>query len=241
MTFLINELFGTMMLVLLGDGVCCNVNLDGSGQKGGSTVHVAIGWGLAVLLPAFTFGAATGAHFNPSVTLAMAVNGSLAWELVPMYIIGQMIGGFLGAVILIGLYHDQLALTAGNAGTANVTRGCFCTGPSMKNYLLNAFSEFVCAFCLVFFICGIGQTNADSSSLNYMFVFCIIMSVGMSFGGLTGYSMNAARDFSPRLAWYLLAPGDNKDAQWDYSWIPSLMPILGGICAVLVYGALPLV
>jgi len=240
MSYLINELVGTMMLVLLGDGVCCNVSLDGSGQKGGSSVHIAIGWGLAVFLPAFTFGAATGAHFNPSVTLAMAVTGALAWELVPMYIIGQMLGGFLGAVLLIGLYHDQLALTAKNAGTANATRGCFCTGPSMKNHILNAFSEFMCTFVLVFFICGIGTTNAEASSLNYVFVFCIIMAIGMSFGGLTGYSMNAARDLSPRIAWYLLAPGGNKDAEWSYAWIPSVMPILGGICAALVFGVLPL-
>ena len=87
--------------------------------------------------------------------LALAVTEALAWELVPMYIIGQMIGGFLGAVLLIGLYHDQLALTAKNAGTANATRGCFCTGPSMKNHILNAFSEFMCTFILVFFIGGI--------------------------------------------------------------------------------------
>ena len=240
MSYLINEMVGTMMLVLLGDGVCCNVMLDGSGQKGGNSVHIGIGWGLAVLLPAFTFGAATGAHFNPSVTLAMAVSGALAWNLVPMYIIGQMIGGFLGAVILIGLYYDQLSLTAKNAGTANATRGCFCTGPSMKNYLLNAFSEFVCTFCLIFFIFGIGTTNAEMSSLNYVFVFCIIMSIGMSFGGLTGYSMNAARDFSPRLAWYLLAPGEAKDPEWSYSWIPAIIPILGGISAALVFSFLPL-
>ena len=157
-----------------------------------------------------------------------------------MYIIGQMLGGFLGAVLLIILYHDQLALTAKNAGTANATRGCFCTGPSMKNTVFNALSEFICTFCLLFFICGIGQTNAGNSSLNYIFVFCIIMAIGMSFGGLTGYSMNAARDFSPRLAWYLLAPGENKDADWGYSWIPSIMPIIGGSCAALLFSVLPL-
>lgn len=229
-----------MLLVLLGDGVCCNVSLDGSGQKGGNSVHIGIGWGLAVFLPAFTFGAATGAHFNPSVTLAMAVNGSLAWSLVPMYIIGQMAGGFLGAVILIAMYHDQLDLTARNAGTANATRGCFCTGPAMRNSVRNALSEFVCSFCLVFFICGIGQTNAEDTSLNYLFVFCIIMAIGMSFGGLTGYAMNAARDLSPRIAWYLFAPGENKDADWSYAWIPCIMPVVGGICAALVYNWLPL-
>jgi homoserine O-acetyltransferase len=96
MSYLINELFGTMLLVLLGDGVCMNLNLNKSGQKGGTSTHGGIGWGLAVMVPAFIFGKATGAHFNPSVTIALAVQGSLSWGLVPFYVIGQMIGGFLG-------------------------------------------------------------------------------------------------------------------------------------------------
>lgn len=238
MSYFVNELFGTMLLVLLGDGVCCSCNLDGSGQKGGNSVHITIGWGLAVLLPAFCFGAATGAHFNPSVTIAMAVNGSLSWSLVPAYIIGQMLGGFLGGAILCLLYRDQLVLNAKNNGV-DASRGCFCTAPSIRNYGLNALSEFVCTFVLVFTICGIGNTPAAESGLNYIFVFTIIMAVGMSFGGLTGYAMNAARDFAPRCAWACFAPGKDKNPDWAYSWIPALVPIVGGVCAVLVFNALP--
>lgn len=236
MTYFINELVGTFILVLLGDGVCCNISLEGSGQKGGNTTHCAIGWGLAVLVPAFIFGASTGAHFNPSVTIAMAVNGSLSWSLVPLYIAGQLIGGFLGAALLIVMYHDQLAATKDNA----TKRGCFCTAPSMRNTALNALSEIVCTFVLVFAILGIGTTVAGDYALNYIFVFGIITAIGMSFGGLTGYSMNAARDTAPRLAFALLCPGENKDADWGYAWIPSICPIIGGIIAVLLYNALPM-
>lgn len=235
MSYLINELFGTMLLVLLGDGVCMNLNLNKSGQKGGTSTHGGIGWGLAVMVPAFIFGKATGAHFNPSVTIALAVQGSLSWGLVPFYVIGQMIGGFLGAAILTIMYHDHLAATPEN----DVKRGCYCTAPSIRNTGLNFLSEFVDTFVLMFAICGIGQTVAGDSGLNYVFVFGIITAIGMSFGGVTGYAMNAARDFSPRLAFALFCPGDNKDADWGYSWIPVVAPICGSVVAALVYGVMP--
>ena len=233
MTIFINELIGTALLVLLGDGVCCNINLNKSGMKGGNTVHVAIGWGLAVLLPAFVFGASTGAHFNPSVTIALAVAGKVAWDVVPMYLAGQMVGGFIGAIVLIILFHEQLVATP----DANVKRGCFCTG-SQCSTPFAALSEFVCGFCLLFFICGIPAITGKTG-LNYIFVWGIIMSVGLSFGGLTGYAMNAARDTSPRLAYALFCPGE-RDAQWGYAWIPAIMPILGGICGALLAGNLAL-
>lgn len=227
----VNELIGTFLLVLLGDGVCCNISLNKSGMKGGNTVHIAIGWGLAVLLPAFVFGASTGAHFNPSVTIALAAAGKMGWDLVPAYIAGQMIGGFLGAAFLIVLYHNQLAATP----DAAVKRGCFCTGGG-ESTALNMLSEFTCGFCLLFFICGI---PAVSNGVNFIFVWGIIMSIGFSFGGLTGYAMNAARDTAPRLAYALFCPGE-RDAQWGYAWIPALCPIVGGVCGALVASNLTL-
>lgn len=237
MSYLVNELFGTFLLVLLGDGINCNVSLSKSGQKGGGTVQTGIGWGFAVMVPAFIFGSATGAHFNPTVTIAMAVNGSLSWGLVPYYIIGQMLGGFIGAAFLCLLYHDHLKAEKNNT----VTRGCFCTGPSIRNYGLNALAEITASFMLVFGILGINKVLDISVGLNYFFVYSIIVVIGMAFGGLTGYSMNAARDFSPRLAWACFCPSDGtkKDADWGYAWIPSLMPIVGGLIAVFFYNVLP--
>ena len=163
-------MIGTFLLVLLGDGVCCNVKLDGSGMKGGDTTHIALGWGLAVLIPAFIFGTSTGAHLNPTVTLAMAANGTLDWALVPQYIVGQMLGGFLGAAFLIVLFHDQLKRTEDSV----LKRGCFCTAPGIRNYWRNALSEITCSFVLVFAILGIGSTTAGVSAVNYLFVYAII-------------------------------------------------------------------
>ena len=114
MSILICELVGTALLVLLGDGVCMNINLNKSGQKGGGACLCGIGWGLAVMVPAFIFGKATGAHFNPAVTIALAVNGSVGWGTVPFYLIGEMVGGFVGASILTLMYHDLLAATTEN-------------------------------------------------------------------------------------------------------------------------------
>ncbi|SFK79814.1 glycerol uptake facilitator protein [Lachnospiraceae bacterium KH1T2] len=236
MKYFLAEFIGTAILVVLGDGVCCNVSLNKSGMKGGNSVHITIGWALAVLLPAFCFGASSGAHFNPSVTIALAVGGMLDWSLVPTYIIGQLLGGVLGAVILIILYHDQLVATDDPA----VKRGCFCTGPSSPNTVLNFLSECTCGFLLVFTILGINQVAggaAGTQGLNYFFVMALIMSIGMSLGGLTGYAMNAARDTAPRLAYALFCPG-KKDADWGYAWIPALAPIVGACLAALLYNAL---
>ena len=235
MNILICELVGTMLLVLLGDGACMNINLNKSGQKGGGACLCGLAWGFAVMVPAFIFGKATGAHFNPAVTIALLVNGSISAGSVLFYIIGEMLGGFLGACILTIMYHDHLAATPEN----DVKRGCYCTAPSIRNTPLNFFSEFVDSFVLMFAILGIGQTVAGDSGLNFVFVWAIITSIGMSFGGVTGYAMNAARDLSPRIAFALFCPGDNKDPDWGYSWIPVVAPICGTVVAALVYGAMP--
>ena len=159
------EFIGTAMLVLLGDGVCCNVSLNKSGMKGGGTVHILIGWGMAVMVPAFSFGAMSGAHFNPAVTIGVAMRGGMSWGQVPGYIVAQMLGGFVGAAILMILYGDHIKETADDA----TVRGCFATGPSIRNTGLNFLSEFVATFVLVFTLASIpGEAGAIVASLLFM-------------------------------------------------------------------------
>jgi glycerol uptake facilitator protein len=233
MKALIAEFIGTMFLVLLGDGVCCNVSLNKSGMKGGNTVHILIGWGMAVMVPAFTFGAASGAHFNPAVTIGAAIRGGMAWSQVPGYIIAQMLGGFCGAAILMVLYADHIKATDDDA----TIRGCFATGPSIRNTGLNFLSEFVATFILVFTLASI-PGDAGASGVSWVLVYGVIVACGASFGGLTGYAMNAARDAAPRLAYQLLAPNKGaKDPDWAYGWIPVAAPICGAICASLLWMA----
>ena len=227
------EFIGTMMLVLLGDGVCCNVSLNKSGMKGGGTVHILIGWGMAVMVPAFTFGAMSGAHFNPAVTIGLAIRGGLSWGLVPGYIIAQMLGGFCGAAILMVLYGDHIKATDDDA----TIRGCFCTGPSIRNTVLNFLSEFVATFVLVFTLASI-PGDAGASGVSWVLVYGVIVACGASFGGLTGYAMNAARDSAPRFAYQVLGPNKGKkDPDWAYGWIPAVAPICGGIVASLLWMA----
>ena len=206
MTPYIAEFVGTMMLILLGDGVVANVTLNKSGMKGAGSIQITFAWGLAVLVPAFIFGAASGAHFNPALTIALAVGGSLAWSMVPGYIIAQMAGAFLGACLVFILFKEQFDATE-DAGTK---LGVFSTGPSVPNLPLNILSEAVGTFVLVFAIKGLAQVPDLADGTGKFLVFAIIVSVGMSLGGLTGYAINPARDLGPRLAHAVLPIKGNR-------------------------------
>ena len=232
----ISEFLGTMILILLGCGVCCNVNLDKSGMKGGGTVQITFAWGLAVLVPAFIFGEASGASFNPALTIALAVDGSFDWAMVPGYIVAQVAGAFVGAILVYILFKEQFDATE-DQGTK---LGVFATGPSVPNTALNFLSEAIGTFVLVFAIKGIGNVTGIATGVDKLFVFGIIVSIGMSLGGLTGYAINPARDLGPRLAHAILPIKDKGSSNFGYGLIvPIFGPIVGAIVAVLLYGAIP--
>lgn len=231
----IAEFIGTMMLILLGDGVVANVTLNKSGMKGAGSIQITLAWGMAVMVPAFIFGAASGAHFNPALTIALAVDGSLAWGMVPGYLIAQFAGAFLGACLVYIMFKDQFDATE-SAGTK---LGVFSTGPSVPNMPLNILSEAVGTFVLVFGIKGIAQIPGIAGGFDKFLVFGIIVSVGMSLGGLTGYAINPARDLGPRIAHALLPIKGKGDSNWGYAPVVIVGPLLGALAAVLLYGAIP--
>ena len=200
-------------------------------MKGSGVVHILIGWAMAVMVPAFSFGAMSGAHFNPAVTIGAAIRGGFSWGLVPGYIVAQMCGGFVGAAILILLYSDQIKATQDD----NTIRGCFCTAPAIPNVAMNFLSEFVATFVLVYTLASI-PANAGDTGVSWILVYGVILACGASFGGLTGYAMNAARDAAPRFAYQLLAPNKgHKDPNWGYGWIPVVAPICGSLVASGLY------
>lgn len=231
----IAEFIGTCLLILLGDGVVANVTLNKSGMKGAGSIQITFAWGLAVMLPAFIFGASSGAHFNPALTIALAVDGSLAWSLVPGYVIAQFAGAFLGACLVYILFKDQFDATE-SAGTK---LGVFSTGPSIPNMGRNILSEAIGTFVLTFAIKGIAQAGAVPPGVSNLLVFGIIVSIGMSLGGLTGYAINPARDLGPRLAHAVLPIKGKGDSNWGYAPVVIIGPVLGAIAAVLLYGAIP--
>ena len=231
MTAYIAEFVGTAMLILLGCGVVANVNLNKSGMKGGGSIQITIAWGLAVLVPAFIFGEASGASFNPALTIALAAEGSFPWAQVPGYIIAQFAGAFVGACLVYVLFKDQFDATE-NPGSK---LGVFATGPSVPNLPLNILSEAVGTFVLVFAIKGIGNVTGLAVGVDKLFVFGIIVSVGMSLGGLTGYAINPARDLGPRLAHALLPIKGKGSSNWGYGIVTLVGPILGALAAVGLY------
>ena len=231
----IAEFLGTMLLIILGDGVVANVTLNKSGMKGAGSIQITIAWGLAVMVPAFIFGAASGAHFNPALTLALAVDGSLAWGLVPGYILCQFAGAFVGAVIVYLMFKDQFDATE-DAGTK---LGVFSTGPAIPNLPRNIFCAPVATFVLVFAIKGLGNVGGLNGAEGNLLVFGLITSIGMSLDGLTGYALNPARDIGPRIAHAILPIKGKGSSNWGYAIVPILGPIIGGLVAVLLFGIIP--
>ena len=209
------EFLGTMMLILLGDGVVANVTLNKSGMKGAGSIQITIAWGLAVMVPAFIFGEASGASFNPALTIALAVGGMFDWALVPGYIIAQILGGIVGGILVYILFKDHFDATE-DPGTK---LGVFSTGPSIPNTGRNIVQEAIATFVLVF---------------------GIIVAIGMSLGGLTGYALNPARDLGPRIAHAILPIKGKGSSNFKYGLIvPIFGPIIGGLLAVLLYNVIP--
>ena len=231
MTAYIAEFVGTAMLILLGCGVVANVTLNKSGMKGAGSIQITIAWGLAVLVPAFIFGEASGASFNPALTIALAAEGSFPWAQVPGYIIAQFAGAFVGACLVYVLFKEQFDATP----EPGAKLGVFSTGPSVANLPLNILSEAVGTFVLVFAIKGIGNVTGLATGVDKLFVFGIIVSVGMSLGGLTGYAINPARDLGPRLAHALLPIKGKGSSNWGYGIVTLVGPILGALAAVGLY------
>lgn len=231
----IAEFLGTAILIILGDGVVANVTLEKSGMQNAGTTQICIAWGLAVLIPAFIFGTASGASFNPALTLALAVDGSFSWSMVPGYIVAQMSGAFVGAVCVYILYKDQFDATE----NPKVKLGVFSTSPAVPHWGRNLFSEAMGTFLLVFAIKGIGNVPNIAGGIDKLLVFGIIVSMGMSLGGLTGYAINPARDIGPRIAHTILPISNKGSSNWKYAIVPAVGPVIGALCAIWLYGILP--
>ncbi|MBQ1913152.1 MAG: aquaporin family protein [Bacteroidales bacterium] len=221
------EFLGTLVLVLLGDGVCAACSLNKSKAKGAGWVVITLGWGFAVMAGVLIAGGVSGAHLNPAVSLGLAIAGSFAWALVPGYIVAQMLGGFVGAVLVYIFYKDHYKATADEPDTM---LGTFCTMPAINNPWRNFLSELIATCLLVFLILAMGK-QSGVAALSPFPVTCVIMSIGMSLGATTGYAMNPARDLSPRCAHALLPIAGKRDSGWGYSWVPVLGPMAGGALA----------
>lgn len=229
------EFIGTLVLILLGDGVCCATSLNKSKAQGAGWVVVTLGWGLAVMCGVFIAGPYSGAHLNPAVTLGFALAGQFEWCAVLPYIVAQMLGGFTGAVLVYLFYKDHFDATD-DAGTK---LGVFCTMPAIMNKGRNFFCEVLASWLLVLVILALGNKEnlpeVGMGELGAFPVTMLIMSIGMSLGATTGYAINPARDLAPRIAHAILPIKGKGESGWGYSWVPVAGPVAGGLLAALTY------
>lgn len=224
------EFLGTMILIILGNGAVASATLEKSKMKNGGPIFITIAWGLAVMIPAFIFGSTSNAVFNPALAIALAITGTLSIFDMLIYIIAELLGAIVGQFIVYFLYKDHFNETT----DSNTISGCFYTAPAIPNKFRNLIQELISTFILVFALLGIKQANA-TNGLNYILVFGIITSIGMSLGGLTGYALNPARDLGPRIVHQIVPLKYKGKSNWSYSFVPIIGPILGAIIASFLY------
>ncbi|QSS99570.1 aquaporin family protein [Pontibacillus sp. ALD_SL1] len=233
MTEFIGELIGTMILIIFGGGVVGGVVLKGSKAEGTSWVLISFGWGLAVMLAVYAVGKVSGAHINPAVTLGFAMVGEFPWSKVPKYLSAQLVGAFIGAIVVFFHYLPHWKETEDQGAKLAV----FSTDPAIRSPLSNFVSEIIGTFMLVMGLLFIGA-NDFTQGLNPAIVGLLITAIGMSLGGTTGYAINPARDIGPRIAHYVLPIPGKGTSDWRYAWVPLFGPIIGGIYGGLFYKAI---
>lgn len=238
MTPFIAEIIGTMLMILLGNGVVANVVLKGTKGNNSGWIVITAGWAFAVFIGVVVAGPISGAHLNPIVTLGLALIGKFAWSEVVTYVIAQILGAMIGAFLVWLSHKDHFNATENEGGKL----ACFSTGPAIRNYSSNLISEIIGTFVLIFVIFYLAGPNvsiavaADAKiglgSIGALPVAILVWGIGLSLGGTTGYAINPARDLGPRIVHSLLLRG-NSD--WSYAWIPIVGPIIGSTLAALCY------
>jgi glycerol uptake facilitator protein len=238
------EAVGTMILILLGDGVVANVVLNRSKAQNSGWIVISAGWAVAVTMAVYAVGRISGAHLNPAVTLGMAAIGAFKWSLVPGYILAQITGAFLGGLLVWLTFLAHWPETESKDAKLSI----FCTVPAIRKSLPNFITEFIATALLLFGILAIAanaQKMATPGEINLALVFShglqpalvglLVWGLGLSLGGPTGYAINPARDLGPRIAHALLPISGKGSSDWGYSWIPIVAPLVGGIAGAKLF------
>jgi glycerol uptake facilitator protein len=244
------EFIGTALLILLGNGVVANVVLARTKGHEAGWIVITMGWGMAVFVAVWCTGGISGAHINPAVTLGLAAAGKFAWELVPGYMLAQLLGGIVGATLVFLFYHSHYAVT----DDADAKLATFATIPAIRSAPSNFFSEVIGTLVLVLAVLlavepGIKlegpvvfpvaqEMKFGLGTIGALPIGLLVLAIGLSLGGTTGYAINPARDLGPRIAHALLPVPGKRDSDWSYAWIPVAGPLVGAILAVLLWQVL---
>jgi glycerol uptake facilitator protein len=240
------ECIGTALLILLGNGVVANVVLPKTKGSGSGWIVITFGWGMAVFVAVWCVGPISGAHINPAVTLALAIAGKFSWNLLPAFVAAQLLGGFVGAVLVFLVYRDHFAAS----NDPDAALATFATSPAIRNLPGNLLSEAIGTFVLVFAVLmavepsiirndavdpNLPGLKLGLGTLGALPVGLLVLSIGLSLGGTTGYAINPARDLGPRIAHALLPIPGKRDSDWAYAWVPIVGPFVGTILAVRLW------
>jgi glycerol uptake facilitator protein len=228
------EVIGTAILILLGDGVVAAVLLAQSKAENSGWIVIAWGWGMAVAMAVFAVGQFSGAHLNPAVTLGFAMIGNTEWSEVPEYLGGEFVGAMLGAFLVWASYSNHWRATE----DPGLKLAVFCTAPAIRNTVANIVTEIIGTFLLVFGVLAIFADKATAGTgLGALLVGLLVLAIGLSLGGPTGYAINPARDLGPRIMHAILPIPGKGPSDWGYAWIPVVAPIIGGVLGALAFDA----
>jgi glycerol uptake facilitator protein len=230
------EIIGTAILILLGDGVVAAVLLNHSKAQNSGWIVITWGWGMAVMVAVYAVGQFSGAHLNPAVTLGLWINGNIDGGDVPQYLVGEFLGAMIGAALVFLAYFQHFAATE----DPGLKLAVFSTGPAIRNTAWNLVTEIIGTAVLLIGVLGItdpGNKGVGTASLGGLLVGLLVLGIGLSLGGPTGYAINPARDLGPRIMHAILPIPGKGPSDWGYSWIPVVGPLIGGAIGALIYGA----
>jgi glycerol uptake facilitator protein len=226
------EVIGTALLILLGDGVVGAVVLNKTKAQNSGWIVITTGWAMAVAMAVYAVGRISGAHLNPAITLGLALAGKFSWGEVPIYILGQVLGAFLGALLVWLTYLPHWRETE----DPNSKLSVFSTMPAIRRLPLNLLTEIIATFVLVFGVLAILANSAPrESGLTPLLIGFLVWAIGLSLGAPTGYAINPARDLGPRLAHALLPIPQKRNSDWGYAWVPVVGPVAGGLIGAVAY------
>lgn len=226
-----SEFIGTMLLILLGNGVVANVVLNKTKGNSSGWIVITFGWAIAVFVGVYSSAAASGAHLNPAVTIALAYNSG-DWSQVPLYIAAQVLGAMTGTTLVWLAYKKHYDETTDAAAIL----ATFSTGPAIRNTASNLLTEIIGTFALVFGVLMITKGDNSLGALDALPVSLLVFGIGLSLGGPTGYAINPARDFGPRIMHAILPIKNKGNSDWAYSWVTVVGPVVGALIAAFVHG-----
>lgn len=231
MTPFLGEFIGTALLIIFGDGVVANVVLNKTKGNNSGWIVITFGWAMGVFVGVYSVAAVSGAHINPAVTIALAFAHKISWDIVPMYILAQMLGAMFGSFLVWVSYKQHFDATENK----DLQLAVFCTSPAIRSSLYNFATEVIGTFVLVSGVLHIVAPQNSLGALDALPVALLVLGIGLSLGGPTGYAINPARDLGPRIMHFILPIAHKRDSDWSYAWIPVVAPIVGAVLAVVVF------